>query len=142
MENRGESSGPAPPKPWTPQEEVALAQSFLFISEDGEVGNNQRHQEFWERIREDFSQHVGGSDRTAHQINSKWRDLYAKVSLFYGLYNTNWNNRGSAQSELGVMNVTHEQFKAANFDKPFTHQNVWDTIKGHPRWATIFKEQV
>ena len=75
-----------------------------------------------------------------HQINSKWRDLYANVSLFYGLYITNWNNRGSGQSELDVMKVTNEQFKAANFDKPFTHQNVWDTIKGHPRWATIFKE--
>jgi hypothetical protein len=66
----GESSGPAAPKPWTPQEEVALAQSYLSISEDGEVGNNQRCEKFWERIREDFSQRVGGSDRTTHQINS------------------------------------------------------------------------
>ena len=36
-----ESSDPEAPKPWTPQEEVALAQSFLSISEDGNVGNNQ-----------------------------------------------------------------------------------------------------
>ena len=46
MENRGETSRRALLKPWTPQEEVALAQSFLSISEDGEVGNNQRHQKF------------------------------------------------------------------------------------------------
>ena len=85
MENRVESSCRALPKPWTPQEEVALAQSFLSISEYGKVGNNERRQKFWERIREDFSQRVGGSDRTTHQINSKWIDLYAKVSLFYGL---------------------------------------------------------
>ena len=39
---------------------------------------------------------------------------------------------GEAANELDVLKVTHEQFKAANFDKSFTHQNVWDTIKGHP----------
>ena len=117
--------------------------SIVFsIFEDDVVGNKQRRQKFRERIREDFSQRVGGSDRTTHQINSKCRDLNTKVCLFYGLYNTNWNNIGSGQSELDVMNVTHAQFKATNFDKQFTHQNIWDNIKGHPRWATIFKEQV
>ena len=38
MENRGETSRRALPKPWTPQEEVVLAQSFLSIFEDAEVG--------------------------------------------------------------------------------------------------------
>ena len=66
MGNRGESSRRTLPKPWTPQEEVVLTQSFLSILEDGEVGNNERRQKFWERIREDFSQRVGGSDRTTH----------------------------------------------------------------------------
>ena len=56
----GESSGLAPPKLWTPQEEVALARSYLSISEDVEVGNNQRRKKFWERIHEDFSERVGG----------------------------------------------------------------------------------
>ena len=89
MENRGESSRRAMRKPWDPQEEVALAQSFLSISGDGEVGNNQRREKFWERIHEDFSERVGGSYRTTHQINSKWRDLNVKISLFSGLYNNN-----------------------------------------------------
>ena len=67
----------------------------------------------------------------------KWRDLNNRVSLFSGLYNNNWNNRGSGQSELDVMNLTHEQYRAAKKNKAFTHQNVWDTVKGHPRWAPI-----
>ena len=91
----GESSGTAAPKPWTPQEEVTLAQSFLSISEDGNVGNKKRRKKFWERILQDFSMRVGGSDRSTHQLNSKWRDLNNRVSLFSGLYNNNWNNRGS-----------------------------------------------
>ena len=133
----GESSGPAAPKSWTPQKEVALAQSFLSISEDGNVGNNQRRKKLWEQILQDFSQRVGGSGRSTHQLNSKWRDLNARVYLFSGLYSNNWNNRGSGQSEVNVMNLTHEQYKAAKKNKAFTSLLVWDTVKGHPRWAPI-----
>ena len=76
MENRDESSRRALLKPWTPQKEVVLAQSFLSIFEDGKVGNNQQRQKFWKRICEDFSECVGGSDRTTHQINSKWATMF------------------------------------------------------------------
>jgi hypothetical protein len=124
------------PQRWTPEEEVALAQSYLNISEDANVGNAQRRKKFWARVLQDFIQRLGGSDRTTHQLNSKWRDLNNRVSLFYGLYNNNCNNRGSGQSEVDVMNVTHEQYRAVK-KKAFTSLLVWDAVKEHPRWAPI-----
>ena len=30
------------------------------------------------------------------------------------------------------MNLTHEQYRAAKKNKTFTHQNVWDIVKGAP----------
>ena len=35
------------------------------------------------------------------------------------------------------MNLTHEQYKVAKKNKAFTSLLVWDTIKGHPRWAPL-----
>nr|XP_043620070.1 uncharacterized protein LOC122591911 [Erigeron canadensis] len=73
-------------KPWTQEEEVALAKAWIHVSTCRVVGNEQGRDKFWERILDRFSELVGGTTRTHHSLNTKWTTMNGAMTLFNGLY--------------------------------------------------------
>ncbi|PWA69923.1 myb-like domain, Myb/SANT-like DNA-binding domain protein [Artemisia annua] len=73
-------------KAWTSAEEVALAKAWIHISTCRKVGMEQGRDRFWERILEHFSEAMGGTPRTRHGLNTKWKTMNAAMGDFNGLY--------------------------------------------------------
>ncbi|KAL8217053.1 hypothetical protein R6Q57_023890 [Mikania cordata] len=65
----------APARPWTDKEEVALAKSWLTISENPDVGNAQKMDGFYRKVTDHFHQLVKDNSRTLDQIYSNWNNL-------------------------------------------------------------------
>ncbi|KAL8267320.1 hypothetical protein R6Q59_004664 [Mikania micrantha] len=62
-------------KRWTDEEEVALARSWLTISENPDVGNAQKRDCFYRKVTDHFHHLMKDNSRTVDQIYSKWNDL-------------------------------------------------------------------
>ncbi|KAL8195822.1 hypothetical protein R6Q57_025575 [Mikania cordata] len=60
----------APAKRWSDEEEVALARSWLTISENPDVGNAQKRD-----VTDHFHHLMKDNSMTVDQIYSKWNDL-------------------------------------------------------------------
>ena len=73
-------------KPWTTEDEVALAKAWVHISTCPKIGNQQKSASFWGRILEHFSQNVPNHERTHHGLNTKWKNMNAEMNIFNGLY--------------------------------------------------------
>ncbi|KAL7605201.1 hypothetical protein Lser_V15G20023 [Lactuca serriola] len=94
-------------KCWEPLEVLVLAQSWIDISEDAEVGKNQKHDRFWIRVLHRFHKGMNcGEHRSKHQVYSKWRKMNNKIMLFNDLYNNmkrQWKSRESDEVILKKM---------------------------------------
>jgi len=73
-------------KQWTPDEEEALAKSWLKISVDKQVGDRQTKEGFWRRVLKHFESLVPGTVRTKDQVNSKWGVMNPAIVAFNGYY--------------------------------------------------------
>ncbi|KAJ0780628.1 putative transcription factor MYB family [Helianthus annuus] len=71
---------------WTKYQEVALAKAWVHCSTNKKKGNQQTRDGFWRRILDHYNATVGGSNRTVHQVRSKWNPMMTKINFFNGLY--------------------------------------------------------
>ncbi|MFS7906899.1 hypothetical protein Hanom_Chr01g00064641 [Helianthus anomalus] len=73
---------------WTTDEEYALAQAWLYVSEDPLFANNQNKSLFWKRIRALFFGLVGKEKgyRSNNSISGKWTDINNKCQRFQSIY--------------------------------------------------------
>ncbi|KAL8232377.1 hypothetical protein R6Q57_002155 [Mikania cordata] len=69
----------APAKRWSDEEEVALARSWLTISENLDVGNAQKSDGFYRKVIDHFHHLMNDKLRTIDQIYSKWNDMNSSV---------------------------------------------------------------
>ncbi|GER32573.1 glutathione S-transferase THETA 2 [Striga asiatica] len=69
---------------WTKEEEIALTKAWLYVSEDAEVGNNQKGVAMWDRILEAWKENMGVACNTARNNNSlqlKWSKIqFARIN--------------------------------------------------------------
>ncbi|MFS8025708.1 hypothetical protein Hanom_Chr16g01478401 [Helianthus anomalus] len=71
---------------WTKVQEEALAKAWVHCSTNKKKGNQQNRDSFWRKILDHFNATVGGSNRTVHQVQSKWGPVMTKINFFNGLY--------------------------------------------------------
>ncbi|KAK6141343.1 hypothetical protein DH2020_024893 [Rehmannia glutinosa] len=84
---------------WTMEEEVHLAKSWVNISQDPIVGNEQKDQAFWKRIGEYYNKY---RPPTMDPLRDTIQSIY---SNFY-------NNRGSGWSDEDVLVKAHSLWKS------------------------------
>ena len=78
--------GRAERQPWTISQEVNLAKSWVHISCDSKIGNQQTREGFWTRVLKHYKALEGGSTRTHHQLNSKWTPMNTKMTHFNAIF--------------------------------------------------------
>nr|GEX38800.1 hypothetical protein [Tanacetum cinerariifolium] len=75
--------------PWTLEEDTALCNAYVRISEDSVVGNARKENGFWVEKH----MHVICSiakHRKYDMVNEKWKNVRTKVASFCGLYTNNF----------------------------------------------------
>ena len=60
--------------------------SWVKISVDKDVGDRQKKKGFWIRVWGHFKTLVTKTERTHHQLTSKWRDIHPLIAAFNGYY--------------------------------------------------------
>ncbi|CAI9290301.1 unnamed protein product [Lactuca saligna] len=138
VESKSSSDDPKSKK-WVEREELALARGYVDCSQDKQRGNQKRFDAFWDRVLEHFNVQIGGSDRTRHQVNSKWKDLQKKCNAFNCIYNRRMNSVASGRSEADVLKASLSEYRSTINQKSFPHQKAWEWLKGHAKWALVTK---
>ncbi|CAH1430999.1 unnamed protein product [Lactuca virosa] len=82
---------------------------------------------------------MGGSDRSRHQVNSKWKDLQKKCNAFNGIYNCKMNSLASGRSEADVLQSSLSEYRRTINQKGFLHQQAWEWLKDNAKWAFVTK---
>ncbi|CAH1436638.1 unnamed protein product [Lactuca virosa] len=93
-------------KNWVEREKLPLARAYVDVSKDKKRRNQQRSDAFCERVLKHFNIQMGGSDRSRHQVNSKWKDLQKKCNAFNRIYNYKMSTVASGRSEADVLQST------------------------------------
>ncbi|CAH1429961.1 unnamed protein product [Lactuca virosa] len=127
-------------KQWSIDEEVALAKAWVDVSKDPEIENRQQSDSFWRRILEYFSKQLGGTDRTVHQMNSKWKNMHEKIKKFNDIYNNKLTQRRSGQSEADILLLAQTEYRNLFKNKAFSHEAAWGIIKDNPPKKTKTSE--
>ncbi|KAL7608714.1 hypothetical protein Lser_V15G10950 [Lactuca serriola] len=127
-------------KQWSIEEEVALAKAWVDVSKDPEIENRQQSDSFWRRILECFSKQLGGTDRTVHQMNSKWKNMHEKMKKFNDIYNNKLTQRRSGQSEADILLLAQTEYRNLFKNKAFSHEAAWGIIKDNPPKKTKTSE--
>ncbi|PWA86012.1 myb-like domain, Myb/SANT-like DNA-binding domain protein [Artemisia annua] len=120
-------------KIWTPEEEEALAKAWIKISVDREVGDRQTKQGFWKRVVKHFKSLMPSTERTIHQLNSKWTPMHASIAAFNGYFIQTKRLKESGCDDLQVYERAQLDFEK-QFRKAFAHTKAWHILKDQQKW--------
>ncbi|MFS8025694.1 putative No apical meristem-associated domain-containing protein [Helianthus anomalus] len=88
------------------------------------------------RVRALFYSSWGqGEHRDKDSISSKWTDINNKCHAFQEVYQRNYDNRPSGESDVGVLTKTLEEFDRTK--SPFTYYKCWELLRKSPKWALV-----
>ncbi|CAH1425355.1 unnamed protein product [Lactuca virosa] len=82
---------------------------------------------------------MGGSDRSRHQVTSKWKDLQNKCNAFKSIYNRKMNSVASGISEADALHSSLREYQRSINQKAFPHQQTWDWFKDNAKWPLVTK---
>lgn len=80
-------------------EDIQIFTSWKEISLDATVGTDQSRETYWQRIYAHFALHQEGTTRSQSSIESRWRDIQARVSKFCGCLEQARAHKASGESE-------------------------------------------
>jgi hypothetical protein len=130
-------------KNFSSDEERQLCCSFLAISQDPIQGNGQKSAAFWDRIATHYREHkpVGGGDRPARSLETKWGIIKHDVAKFVGVHNQVLNTKESGVSLDDLLERALQLYKVKHAKQhSFVFLHCWLILKDVPRWAETREE--
>ena len=68
---------------WKPQEDIALCEAYIIITEDGSTGNNQDGATFWNRVYNKFLEKSSSEPpRPREGIECRWKVINYECGLW------------------------------------------------------------
>ena len=121
---------------YTGPENEILAQSWVNVSEDAEIGNAQRLDAMWKRIADDYNKNRPANCpvRRWDLLKTHFYTLQRFVSAFNGLYNQMKRDWGSGQSDVDILMHAMKEWAQSHNNNAFTHLGMWNTLKESPKW--------
>ncbi|KAJ0906781.1 putative glutathione transferase transcription factor MYB family [Helianthus annuus] len=130
-----ERRGKAKRENWTPKQEEALAKAYIHCTLNKKKDNQQKADGFWKQVLNHFNQTVGGSNRTHHQVRSKWLAMQTKLSTFNGLYHQADRLRPSGSDGAFVMNQALKDYKSKEgYDFAIA---AWEVVRTNQKWSPV-----
>ncbi|XP_021979909.1 glutathione S-transferase T3-like [Helianthus annuus] len=131
-----ERKGKAKQENWTSNQEEALVKAYVHCNLNKGKDNQQKADGFWKQVVKHFNQTVGGSNRSHHQVRSKWLAMQTKLNTFNGLYHKADRLRTSGCDVAFVMKQALKDYK--NKEKhDFPHVAAWEVVRTNEKWSPI-----
>ncbi|XP_022032950.1 uncharacterized protein LOC110934066 [Helianthus annuus] len=131
-----ERKGKAKRESWSPRQEEALAKAFVHCTLNKRKGNQQKKDGFWKKVLNHFNETVGGSNRTHHQVRSKWMTMQTKLNTFNGLYHQANRLRPSGSDDAYVMKQALKDYKSKEKIE-FAHVAAWEVVRTNQKWSLV-----
>ncbi|XP_047961584.1 glutathione S-transferase T3-like [Salvia hispanica] len=122
--------------PYSSKETLALYTSWLTVSYDPIVGNQQNKLCFWQKVTELYtdSKPRGSHPRTVKMLRSHWDRVDKDVKKFCAVYRGEAEHYQSGASEADILRAAMRVFKD-DVKKDFKHIDVWQLVRNEDRWA-------
>lgn len=120
---------------WSVEEDTHLLQSWLNISKDPCVGNDQKASRFWERIEEQYNhfRRTGLTMRKWQPIKSRFFKLSKATQAFVGCYKEATKRQKSGYSEKDIMAEACAMY-AQSAKEDFKFEHAWRILRDEPKW--------
>mmetsp|Transcript_8330 Transcript_8330/g.12116 ORF Transcript_8330/g.12116 Transcript_8330/m.12116 type:complete len:133 (+) Transcript_8330:44-442(+) len=120
---------------WTEDEDVILADSWLFISHDPIKSNQQSGETFWERIFAVFSSKLAkrygekaASTRTVTAVQNRWSTMNHDLNKFAGVLSQVKAVPKSGYNEEDYLTDAMATYRTDS-GKPFRFLRAWERVK-------------
>ncbi|PNX54585.1 glutathione S-transferase t2-like protein [Trifolium pratense] len=116
------------------EEDKLVIQTWLNVSKDSVVGNDQKSDCFWGRIKDRYNNYRGSLiAREWSTLKSRWHLLNKHCQWFCGSYKLAVANKKSGQSETDIMDEARKLFAQVHHQR-FTMEHAWRLLKDEPKW--------
>ncbi|GJV62166.1 hypothetical protein Tco_1468266 [Tanacetum coccineum] len=119
-----ESTGDITTLRWSSNEEALLAECFIAVSEDRNVGRSQANDTFWIRVMNEFNQKKF-QKRTKDMLTSKWTTMNHHCQKFNAIYKRCHRLKKSGEIEVDLMGRARDMYQDENRNSPFNHEKAW-----------------
>ncbi|XP_074556854.1 uncharacterized protein LOC141812758 [Curcuma longa] len=123
---------------WTKVEDEVLARSFVTISDDPIIDNDQKADAFWGRVASYYNENrpSGSKTRSANVIRSHWHNtIQKKVYRFNANYNSVYSSYRSGHSDEDILRFAYEKYQSENNGVAFNLEHVWRIVKDRPMFT-------
>ena len=119
---------------WSDADSMHLCLSWIGISQDSIIGDNQRDNSFWQRIAKAF--HKGSSEiRTMQAIKTKYGEINRDTQKFCGCYRFIKNQNESGKTEEDQIRDALDLYRE-RYKKHFAFLSCWEVLKQVPKWSS------
>ncbi|GJZ61367.1 hypothetical protein Tco_0617504 [Tanacetum coccineum] len=118
---------------WSTDEEALLAECYVAVSEDRNVGRSQPRDTLWIRVSNEFNR-KNFQKRTKDMISSKWSALNHHCQKFNAIYKRCVRLKKSGESEVDLMIRARGIYQDENKNSAFNHEKTWAILRSHPKW--------
>ncbi|XP_042441479.1 glutathione S-transferase T3-like [Zingiber officinale] len=123
---------------WTKVEDEVLAKSFVTISDDPIIGNDQKADAFGGRVASYYNENLplGSNTRSANVIRSHWHNtIQKKVYRLNVNYNSIYSSYRSGHSDEDILRFAYEKYLSENNGVAFNLEHVWRIVKDRPMFT-------
>ncbi|XP_073063950.1 glutathione S-transferase T3-like [Primulina eburnea] len=124
---------------WRKVEDEVLARSFVTISDDPIIGNDQKAEAFWGRVASYYNDNRPAStpNRSASVIRSHLHNtIQKKVYCFNANYNSIYSAYRSGHSDKDILRLAYEKYCEENNGIAFNLEHVWKIVKDRPMFTS------
>ncbi|XP_042380116.1 glutathione S-transferase T3-like [Zingiber officinale] len=123
---------------WTKVEDEVLVRSFVTISDDPIIDNDQKVDAFWGWVASYYNKNLplGSNTRSANVTRSHWHNtIQKKVYRFNANYNSIYSSYRSGHSDEDILRFAFEKYLSENNGVAFNLEHVWRIVKDHPMFT-------
>nr|GEU62168.1 hypothetical protein [Tanacetum cinerariifolium] len=118
---------------WTSDEETLLAECFVAVFEDRNVGRSQSRDTLWFRILNEFNRKMF-QQRAKDMLSSKWSTLNHHCQKFNAIYKRCIRLKKSDENEVDLIKRARGICQDENKNSSFNHEKAWAVLRKHARW--------
>ncbi|XP_042423209.1 uncharacterized protein LOC122010802 [Zingiber officinale] len=116
-------------------EDEVLARSFVTISDDPIIDNDQKADAFWGRVASYYNENLPlrSNTKSANVIRSHWHNtIQNKVYRFNANYNSVYSSYRSGHSDEDILRFAYEIYRSEDNGVAFNLEHVWRIAKDRP----------
>ncbi|XP_020253868.1 glutathione S-transferase T2-like [Asparagus officinalis] len=121
---------------WTTEDNILLLTGYFHVSNDSELGNNQKGETFWGKITQYVNENAkSGKERIVSRCHSHFKDINRKISSFIGCYSTACREKRSGWSDENYISKARELY-FEKIDTTFNLVDEWKVVRNQPKYMT------